>query len=100
MPRKPAAVERHPGVHEGHVQRVTNQIIDQYRNPANAQRFVYKLHEVLWTKMVGEQSAAQQIERCAAEGKSESITGDVPAAIVQMKVKVRCGSIQHGDLQA
>jgi len=100
MTRKPAAIERHPGVHQPHVQGMPHQVIDQHRNPANAQRFVYKLHKLLWRQMVGEQCAAQHIERCAGEGKSESITGHRPAPIVQWMAKMRCGAIERSDLQA
>ncbi len=95
MTRKPAAVERYPGVHQRHVQRVPDQVIDQYRDPANAQRFVYKLHELLWRQMVGEQSAAQQIERCAAEGKSESITGHRGR---HCSMKVRCDAARSSEV--
>ena len=94
MTRKPAAVERHPGVHQRHVQQVPDQVIDQHRNPANAQRLVYKLHEVLWTTDGGQQCAAQQIERCAAEGKSESITGHDPVPVVQ----VRCDAARSSEV--
>ncbi len=91
MTGKPAPVKRHPGIHEGQVKGVPDQVIDQYRNPANAQRFIYRLHELLWRQMVGEQSAAQQIERCAPEGKGESISGyRVPYMVHEM----RCGAIE------
>ena len=46
MPRKAAAIKGHAGVNQRQVQRVPDQVVDQYRNPADSQSFVDKLAPV------------------------------------------------------
>ena len=84
MPRQTAAVQRHAGIHQRHMQRVPDQIIDQHRDPADSQSFIDKPHQFLRRQMVSEQGAAQQIETRVPKGKSESIACDGRVSVAQM----------------
>ena len=69
MPRKPAAVQRQPGIHQRHVQRMPHQIIDQHGNPADSQGLVGKRHQFLRGQMMSKQITAEEIETFIVKGK-------------------------------
>ena len=75
-------------IYQRNVQGMADEIIDQDRAAADAQRFLGKLFEFRGLEMMGEQAATDQIEAVVGEGKCERIGDD--RAVSAEQVESRC----------
>ena len=90
-----AAIKRVSGVDEREVYRMTDQVVDNYRDAAGAQCFFGELLQVLGGEMMSKEAAADQVKAAVPERQGQRVGHDRIFRISEM----RQGAIEQCDLQ-
>lgn len=77
---------------------MANQIVNQDCNPANPQRFISETHHVLRRKVMGKNTARNQIKTAVGKGERQRVSGDRMGSVASL-FQMRACPIEERDLE-